>query len=72
MKRTFIEACINDPDLMDTDIINDYVEEWHSSIENNTSLYEYLGMTKQEYSEWVIHPEVLRQIVEKRIDKSIL
>ena len=36
-----------------TDDIDDAVERWHELPEDGKSLHEYLGMTWDEYCEWV-------------------
>lgn len=45
--------------------IDEFVDQWH----NGTSpleLHEFLGMTKDEYSLWVTHPQYLEDIVKKK------
>ncbi|SPF42545.1 hypothetical protein SBF1_2630003 [Candidatus Desulfosporosinus infrequens] len=44
--------------------INDYINEWHESTSEET-LYEYLGLTREQYVQWV-----RRNIVHERIAKS--
>jgi len=70
--RTFIDRCIEQPELIDTDLIDECVENWHhSDISEIMSLHEYLGLTKEEYAQWVTHPEVIRSIVEERAKDGI-
>lgn len=65
MNISFIEKCISGDAFLDE--IDDYIDVWH---DDNTlediELYEYLGMTWQEYSLWVINPNILGLIVDTR------
>lgn len=42
---------MEDEDLYN-EALNDLVDEWHES-DSVQELYEYLGMTSEEYSDWV-------------------
>ena len=44
--------------------INDYINEWHEGTSEET-LYEYLGLTREQYVQWV-----RRSIVHERKAKS--
>jgi len=44
--------------------INDYINEWHEGTSEET-LYEYLGLTREQYVEWV-----RRSIVHERKTKT--
>jgi hypothetical protein len=49
--------------------IDDYVADWHDSHADPADdlgepLSEYLGMTEDQYSHWVEHPEALQSIVD--------
>ncbi len=33
--------------------IDDLVERWHSDMEDTRLLHEYLGMSREEYAEWM-------------------
>lgn len=56
----FITDCINaDARLEDIDI---YVKRWHES-ESELSIYEYLGMTRDEYGLWVEDDAYLKDII---------
>ncbi len=44
------------------DDIDDYVDKWHQ-YDNSIPLYLYLGMTHQEYGEWVKDPTMLVRII---------
>jgi hypothetical protein len=51
------------------DEIDDYVSHWHAG-GSKLELYEYLGMTWDEYAIWVTAPEELHCIVESRAAKE--
>ena len=50
--------------------IDDFVDEWHNRPDDGEtigeSLHLFLGMTWQEYGEWVSHPKNLSKIIERR------
>lgn len=45
--------------------IDDWVERWHTS-DTGMQLHEYLGMTWEEYGNWVAAPAALEHIVAVR------
>lgn len=48
--------------------IDDFIEQWHIFEDpDEVSLHEYLGMTIEEYSEFVESPKNLIKIISKRI-----
>ena len=56
----FINDVINADAILDE--IDDYIEKWHDSDES-CSVYEYLGMTEEEYLLWVENDFYLKYIV---------
>lgn len=59
--KNFVSACLEDESVVDE--IDDYVEYWHTH-EINISLYEFLGLTDEEYRDWLIYgDDVLRKIL---------
>lgn len=56
----FIELCISGEALLED--IDDYIDEWHES-DTDQPIYEYLGMTKNEYSCYVASSDILPYIV---------
>jgi len=64
MDTSFIDKCINGDSLLDE--VDDYVDAWHDDTSDNAELYQYLGMTWQEYSLWVTNPNILGEIVDAR------
>lgn len=61
--KTFIDKCVSGETTIDQ--IDDYIDEWHVSKEDNGELYEFLGLTEEEYAEWMPtgKTEVLERIV---------
>ncbi len=62
-EKNYIEACLAGEALLG--YIHDYIEYWHTH-ETGTELYEFLGMTAYEYSQWLRFGRdiVLRDIME--------
>ena len=56
----FINDVINADAILEQ--IDDYVEKWHET-DTNSSIYEYLGMTEEEYFLWVENDFYLKYIV---------
>ena len=66
MVKTFIEKCLDGEVLYEE--IDDYVDIWHDS--NSTDeLYEFLGMTLQEYDIWMTNPDILPLIIKAHQEK---
>jgi len=57
---SFIEKCLRGEVLLEE--IDDFVDAWHEG-ESRLPLHKFLGMTKSEYSLWVVDPAVLPFIV---------
>jgi len=65
MDISFIHRCISGDAFLDE--VDDYVDAWHGdSALESVELYEYLGMTWQEYSLWITNPNILGLIVDAR------
>ncbi len=45
--------------------IDDYVDKWHAN-PGGREIYEFLGMSKEEYSLWLRDPNVLPRIARAR------
>lgn len=56
----FISDVINADAILDE--IDDYVEKWHDT-DTDISIYEFLGMTEEEYLLWVENDFYLKYIV---------
>lgn len=56
----FINDVINADALLDE--IDDYIERWHNS-DSELSIFEYLGMTEEEYFLWVEDDFYLKYII---------
>lgn len=65
---TFIDACLfNRAAVSDVD---DWVDRWHDSAGSPdghpVSLEDYLGLTEEEYSQWMLDSSILRNVVVSR------
>lgn len=65
---SFLDACLRG--LTHLDEVDDWIDRWHDredpAGDEDLALQEYLGLTEDEYSDWVIHPNVLRDLLLKR------
>lgn len=59
----FIDACLVGEALLDD--IDDYVGAWHDS-DSEEEIYEFLGMTLDEYGVWVENDYMLKTILHCR------
>lgn len=59
----FIAMCVAG-DAMPEDI-DEFVGKWHEG-DSEVPIYEYLGMTRDEYLSWVKDPNALSRIVRTR------
>jgi hypothetical protein len=62
-RERFVELCLAGDVLMDE--IDDYVHAWHTG-DTKESIYDFLGMTREEYDLWVEQPRSLRLILAAR------
>ncbi|MEI2282438.1 hypothetical protein [Paenibacillus polysaccharolyticus] len=62
-EQKFMDACLNGDALSED--IETYIEEWHES-ESTEEVFEYLGMTEEEYGLWVENDGILRSIFAAR------
>lgn len=70
-KQNFISLCV--AGLASPDDIDDYVERWHAGqAGKGQALSEYLGMSQQEYSDWVLDSDALAQIISSRNTRTAL
>lgn len=67
--NNFITLCSNGELLPDE--IDDYIDEWHDS-DNNNTIYDFLGMTQEEYRLWVHSPEIFTYIITARVNNQNL
>lgn len=62
---TFIDRVING-EVSDIDTaVDDAIDEWHTS-NTGMELYEFLGLTREEYTLFVIKPSLLKSIIEAK------
>jgi hypothetical protein len=62
-EATFLERYLNGEAAADD--IDVYVDRWHSE-SGKQPIYDFLGLTRDEYALWLRHPEVLPQIAKAR------
>jgi hypothetical protein len=55
----FMDACMNGEELAEE--IETYIEEWHEG-DSKETVYEYIGMTREEYGLWVENDSILKSI----------
>jgi hypothetical protein len=68
-RRTFLDQYLTGEVLAED--IDDYVDAWHESSEE-VAIYEFLGMSQQEYSLWLRDPSTLPYIAIARIENKPL
>ena len=59
-KETFMDSVISGKVSMSA--IDDYVDNWHDG-NSNLELHEFLGLTHDEYTQWVEKPGSLEDII---------
>ncbi|MGF9715241.1 hypothetical protein [Paenibacillus naphthalenovorans] len=58
-KLKFMDACMSGDAMADE--IENYIEEWHES-DSEETIYDFLGMTEEEYGLWVENESILKSI----------
>ena len=61
---SFVDLCLGG-DVLEEEI-DAFVEKWHEDENTTQELYEYLGMSWEEYSVWVAKPSILPFILSAR------
>ena len=61
--KTFVELV--EEGSIGVDAIDDYIEQWHTSYNGNLSLPEFLGMTEEQYTQFVENPSSLKTMLHK-------
>lgn len=56
----FIEDCLSGNTILQE--IDNYIDQWHDS-QSDQTIYEYLGMTKEEYALFVKDENSLKSII---------
>ncbi|EMY5506447.1 hypothetical protein V8T57_002916 [Bacillus wiedmannii] len=59
----FMDACLQGEALLED--IDEYIDEWHES-DTEEEIYEFLGMTFEEYGIWVENDAMLKTIFYSR------
>ena len=62
LQISFIKACIGGDALLNE--IEDYIEKWHNDPNDLGEVYEFLGMTRDEYFLWLEDPQILPFVVD--------
>lgn len=52
------------------DDIDVYIDKWHEEYNGPLALYEYLGMTKQQYDRWLVDSNTLLSMFPQDIAKG--
>ena len=68
-KPTFMDLCLGGKVLPDE--IDDFIDQWHETPEGH-ELYDYLGMTQEEYSLWLRAPDALAYVIKARHESKPL
>ena len=65
---TFIEALKQG--LVDYDAVDDYIDKWHDG-QYDCEIYEFLGMTRQQYFKWGEDESYLKRTFRKGRKRSV-
>ena len=65
---TWVDRCINGTEQPSN--IDDYIDLWHYDEVTDKSLMEYLGMTKEEYQEFLFDDDSVGEIIRRRINNK--
>jgi len=57
---SFIQKCLSSE--ANPEDIDDFIDQWHENPGNQT-LYEFLGMTRNDYARWIADSSVLPAII---------
>ena len=68
-RQHFINLCLAGKTLPEE--IDEFVDAWHADPEGG-ELHDYLGMTEEEYSLWLLVPDALLCILKARRDREML
>lgn len=53
-------------DQVSAEQIVDFIDRWHEAAEDDVPIYQYLGMSREEYGRWVEDPDALSTILNER------
>jgi len=66
MKNSFIEDCVNG--ISKPSDIHDYIDNWHSDVvDNNETLWHFLGVNSEEYRRFIDNDSAIYDIVNEHI-----
>lgn len=64
-RRSFLDLYLNGEALAED--IDDYIDEWHAK-PGDQEIYDFLGLSRDEYSLWLRDPDVLPHIARARLE----
>ena len=67
-EKTFVEMLQRGE--CSADDIDVYIDKWHDGYHGPLKLYEYLGMTKQQYERWLVDSKTLLTMFPQDISKG--
>ena len=67
-EKTFVEMLQRGE--CSADDIDVYIDKWHDGYHGPLKLYEYLGMTKQQYDRWLVDSKTLLTMFPQDISKG--
>ena len=67
-EKTFVEMLQRGE--CSADDIDVYIDKWHDEYNGPLALYEYLGMTKQQYDQWLVDSNMLLTMFPQNISKG--
>ena len=63
--RTFVEQYLANEVGLDS--LDDFIDEWHNNPVTGMHLHEYLGLTWEEYQEFIMKPDILKTLLRERV-----
>ena len=60
---TFVDSVLAGDRTLDA--IDDFIDQWHDG-DSDLEIWQFLGMTREEYGSWVINPAALPEIINSR------
>lgn len=63
--RTFMDKAVTTGFRNSEEALNNAIDDWHQDPDDR-KLFEYLGMTSDEFGEWMTNPEALSRIIARR------
>ncbi|MFT5707958.1 MAG: hypothetical protein ACI9ES_002260 [Oceanospirillaceae bacterium] len=67
--KSFVSLCVEGHALCDD--IDDFIDEWHDS-DSNDEIFEFLGMSEEEYKLWLHEPDIIYYVITARIKGCLI